>query len=591
MPLPVNVITHFSAYLRDAIACESSSVPIEEYPPVYSFGPDEHGRLSTFGPALVTFPDSVITYAGAAGAHLISMTVLASAVSTQAFKTIFQWMLDSCNGNGIAEIPGAAVTFTELVHLVAAAEVLKAPFFLIEPICRSIERALANLPFNDFENFLRHAARDHPARSLVAASVGKAYRDNRLPQGNMYLECAKTYDEEMYGDLKAAIDGKEDSVADGGLSKGKGASDKDDWRKSVDAQADGKKAASIPANDWSSGAPGWGGDNGRPPPTVTASPSKGNQDWNSGADGFHDLSNPDNGGGDRNANDNRDSQDARRQNNNRTSSKTCLRCGDPGHFMKDCPQMTCYKCHKSGHFAKNCTESYISNVKNNTPSDQDVCRRCKEPGHWAKNCTQVQKCYSCGTPGHISRECTEPRNYSRKATSAGTRPSTGFDNGRGRMSDRRRDLGGTGGREYATATENSGWRNNAGLSSTTMPVKDWEHNDESFQLPDANRGDCGPGPAIGEIARDISAQAYSTGFRDMSARQYGDSEDQEDEGRGSGSGHAIADTGGWRRARRVLEDEEADGESTEQTVRVRLEKKRGGKNGRRAYFDFTPYVL
>ena len=591
MPLPVNVITHFSAYLRDAIACESNQIPIEEYPPVHSFGPDEHGRLSTFGPALVTFPDSAVTYAGAAGARLISITVLASAVITHAFKAIFQWMLDSCDGNGIAAIPGATTTFTELVHLMAAAEVLKAPFFLTEQIYRSIERAVVNLPFDDFGNFLGHAARDHPARSLVVASVSKAYLENRLLQVDRYLECARTYDEEIYGDLKASIDEREDSVAGGGLSKGQGASGNDNWSKSIDVRIDGKKAASIPANDWSSGAAGWGGGNGSPPPTIVASPSKANQEWNSGTDGFHDISNPDNGGGDRNANDNWDAQDVHRQNNSRTSSKACRQCGDPRHFMKDCPQITCYRCHQSGHLAKNCTGSSNSNANNNIPSDQDVCRRCKEPGHRATNCTRVRRCYNCGEPGHISRECTEARKYSRKPASTGPRLSHGFDNGRGTMNGRRRGLGGTDGQGYATATVNSGWRNNAGPSSTTVPVRDWELDDETFRPSDANSGAWGPGPAIEEIARDMSAQAYSTGFRDMSARQYGDSENQEDGGRGRESGRAVTGVGGGRRARRGLEDEEADGESTEQTVRVQLEKKRGGKNGRRAYFDFTPYVL
>jgi hypothetical protein len=177
MPLPVNVITHFSPYLTHAIICESDkSIPVEEYPPMYSLGPDEHRRLSVSGLAQVTYVDTPVTHADAASLRPMSITVVAGGINSQAFTTIFQWMLDSCVGEAIAEIPGATMTFTKLLHVMATAEVFETPVVLKEQVYEFLEKASVSLPFDDFKNFVLHAAKNHAARPLVVDSISKAYR-------------------------------------------------------------------------------------------------------------------------------------------------------------------------------------------------------------------------------------------------------------------------------------------------------------------------------------------------------------------------------------------------------------------------------
>jgi hypothetical protein len=213
-PLPVNMITHFSASFKQAITFElDKNIPIEEYPLVYSVGPDEHGRLSTFGPAPVTYADTAVTYSNAAGVGPISITVMASGISNQAFKTILEWMLDSRRGEGIAEIAGAKMTITELLHVMAAAEVLKTPIIPKEQVYGFLEQVLVNLPLDDLKNFVRHAAKGHAAQSIVVDSVSKAYREERLEQVDTYLEYAKEHDKEIYEEVKTAIDGGEEAPA------------------------------------------------------------------------------------------------------------------------------------------------------------------------------------------------------------------------------------------------------------------------------------------------------------------------------------------------------------------------------------------
>ena len=416
-------------------------------------------------------------------------------------------MLDSCDGGGVAETPGYKLKFMDLVHLLAAAEFLQTPMFLAERICGFMRRALINLPLRHFKKFLRHSARDHPARSLVVNSVSNIYSSNSLLEAEMYLECAKLYDREMYRDLQSAIHEKQDLVADEKSRQGE-----------------------VVSGDSGTAAHGAGGDDrdegmsegsGSGSSTITALLSPGDEDWNPGVMEFLSTSNLDNGSGDRYASDKENSPDVDLQGKKPMSARPCHQCGHLNHFARNCWLSTCCKCNKPGHFAKTCTASFRSNASGNASSDQNVCHRCNEMGHYASHCTKIKTCYNCGEPGHISRDCTKPREDSRKPADVYRPASTGSNDRWESKNNRRAGGGEAGGRGHGTSrTDNSGW-DDAGPSSTVTATS-----------PDRRRG-----------------------------------------------------------ARNCEGDEEDGSESTEQIVTLQLEKKRGGKNGRRAYYDLTPYVL
>lgn len=147
----------------------------------------------------------------------------------------------------------------------AAAEVLKTPVLLKEQVYSHLEKALVYSPFDDFKNFVLHAAKDHAARSTVVDSISKMCREKRLEQSDIHLEYAEGHDEGMYEDLKAAIEVSNTAPASG--------------------------------DDWNRGADNWVGSTGSPPTAINASPAEG-QAWDSGAEGFHDISMPDYGDGD-----------------------------------------------------------------------------------------------------------------------------------------------------------------------------------------------------------------------------------------------------------------------------------------------------
>lgn len=86
-----------------------------------------------------------------------------------------------------------------------------------------------------------------------------------------------------------------------------------------------------------------------------------------------------------------------------SAKDNCFKCGENGHFARECPQKTsvCFRCGGKGHFARECSSSEISKS----------CYTCGKSGHLSKDCSSSRKefqgmsCHKCEKFGHYAREC------------------------------------------------------------------------------------------------------------------------------------------------------------------------------------------
>jgi hypothetical protein len=182
-------------------------------------------------------------------------------------------------------------------------------------------------------------------------------------------------------------------------------------------------------------------------------------------------------------------------------------------------------------------------------------------------------------------DCTSRKKFSRKVqTVVGHAAASREDSGR-RRNDRRGDRRGSSGDDCAAT--NSGGANPAAPTSTSAAIGDLDHIDEDIRQEDANPDIWGPGPAIQEATGGLLGQDYKSSFQDIVAEQDGNPANEMNAGHRSSYEELSTGTGP---AGGLHQSQENGGEGTDRTVRVQLEKKRGGKHGRRAYYDLNSFM-
>ena len=82
--------------------------------------------------------------------------------------------------------------------------------------------------------------------------------------------------------------------------------------------------------------------------------------------------------------------------------KSCRRCGDLGHLIKDCTSVRCFNCEKAGHRAEECEEP-------------DTCSICRSHDHRENRCPYLM--YSANVESEILEHVSSPSSYAGAAKS------------------------------------------------------------------------------------------------------------------------------------------------------------------------------